>query len=329
MKRVEEKTNIQLFQGAGDVTLKESLQTFLTDELGGKAPRTREWYASMILPFVEEIGEERPLIQVLEADLKTFYQAMEAKRIRYSGSLRPTAVGELSAYSLHGFVRAVRRWCRWMLREGLTPVDLSAHLQMPRLPKATRWGIADKDADAILSICREHPRDYAVFRFVEATGCRLGGVVHLMLWDLSLEAEGHLRRRAVVREKGEKERVVFLTDEALEALCAWLAVRPELPGEEHVFLGQHLGRPWSALTEHGVYEIFRRRSKQAGVKRNWSPHQWRHRLARKLIEQGMPLSAVAQILGHESEAITARFYGSLAVGTLQEMYDRYRGKKAG
>ena len=324
MKRSQSAVEVQLFQGAEGVSLQAALETFLAEELGGKAPRTREWYASMLLPFVKAQGDGRPLAQVMEADLRAFYQAMEARRQRYMGSLRPASEGELSAYSLHGFVRAARRWCRWMLREGLTQVDLAAHLQTPRLPKATRWGIADRDAEAILAVARGSLRDTAIFRFVEASGCRLGGVVHLMLWDLSLEAEEPLCRRAVVREKGEKERLVFLTDEALASIRAWLGERPAIPGEEHVFLGQHLGRPWCALSEHGVYEIFRRRAREAGVKRNWSPHQWRHRLARKLIEQGMPLSAVAQILGHESEAITARFYGQLAVGTLQEMYDRYK-----
>ncbi len=310
----------------GVVTLGAALETFLADELSGKAPRTREWYSSMLLPFVETLGADRALVSVLEVDLKSWYQAMEARRQRYSGSSRPTTEGELSAYSLHGFVRAARRWCRWMLREGLAQADLSAHLKTPRLPKSTRWGISDKDAEAILAVARADPRDYAIFRFVEASGCRLGGVAHLMLWDLSTEADSPLDRRCVVREKGEKERVVFLTGDALAALKSWLSLRPAV-ADEHVFLGQHLGRPWSALTEHGVYEIFRRRARQAGVKRNWSPHQWRHRLARKLIEQGMPLSAVAQILGHESEAITARFYGQLAVGTLQEMYDRFRQPK--
>jgi site-specific recombinase XerC len=302
-------------------TLGQALETFLASgEMAAKSPATLTWYRDMLSPLFRILGTDIPVIQIMEADLEQWYARTAVLQRRYEGDPVPQPDESLSPYTFHDYVRAVRRFFKWIHSRGLIEVNLAERLALPRLPDTPRKGIADEDLERMLAAARIDPRDYSIFKFAETSGSRLGGIAHLLITDLSLSAREPLCRRVLVREKGMQGRPVFITPETLDAIHAWLEIRPAIK-DSHVFLGRHIGRPWKPLTEKGIFEIFRRRADEAGVTHSWSPHQWRHRLARKLLEARVPLSVVSQILGHKSEAITARFYGKLPVDHLQDCYD--------
>ncbi len=74
--------------------------------------------------------------------------------------------------------------------------------------------------------------------------------------DLNLDVDDpRLRRRALVREKGDKERVVLITPNSLKALIDWLDVRPGVV-YENVFLGKQQGGEWCSINSDGVSKIF-------------------------------------------------------------------------
>ena len=203
------------------------------------------------------------------------------------------------------------------------PVDISADLTMPKLPRQGRKGISEANLTAILEAAKGSLRDYALLRFLESTGVRRGGIEDLRLSDLDLDnPDERLRRRATVREKGEKERTVIMSREALRALLVWLEARPDVP-YDHVFLGHSPGQPWHDLSVEGISGILSRYPRRLGIVGACSPHQWRHRWAHHRLHKGMELSQVSQLLGHEDVAITVRFYGQFTVDQLQEAYDRY------
>ena len=172
-------------------------------------------------------------------------------------------------------------------------------------------------------------RDFAVLSFLAVTGCRLGGLAHLMLSDLRLDdLDPRIQRRAYVVEKGKKGRYVFLDQEAVDALRSWLAVRPEC-ADNHVFIGCANGQTdRHALREGGLYEVVKRYAMKAGVKGNdalWSPHQWRHRFGRRWLERGGDLSRLAQLMGHSTSQITSEHYGQLEIDLLQDGFDNLLG----
>ena len=128
--------------------------------------------------------------------------------------------------------------------------------------------------------------------------------------------------RVTVREKGEKERTVFLTKAALAALEEWMFNRPECDAE-NVFIGTSPGQPWHALKDASIYGVMRKYAKKAKVKGPWSPHQWRHRFARKLLQEGLDLARLSQIMGHSNSQITVEYYGQFVVDQLQQGYDQF------
>lgn len=311
-------------EGAGHVTVIQAVETFLLAEMAGKSSQTAAWYRRRLVPMAEALGAGRPLIELMEADLIEWYHNLETRTRRYAGSSnRPEIEGGLSKDTLHGYVRAAKRFFSWLARKSILTADISADLKLPRLPRRGRKGLGDDQAGAILEAAQDSPRDYALIRFMESTGVRRGGVAHLLLSDLNLDSENErIRRRATVREKGDKERTVVMTASALQALEAWLAVRPQV-NDDHVFLGKAPGRPWRALTEVGISEILRRYKLRLGISGKVSPHQWRHRWCRKRLQEGMGLKQVSQLAGHEDIGVTAMFYGGFSIEELQDSYDKH------
>ena len=144
----------------------------------------------------------------------------------------------------------------------------------------------------------------------------------MRLSDVNLENKDPIkRRRATVREKGNKERTVFLTNQAVKAMRAWLKERPEIR-DDHFFLGHINGQPWQPLKVGGITEILRRYKKNLGISGRISPHQWRHRFARVHIQNGMDISMVSQTMGHTTIAVTELYYAQFNTDELQEAYDK-------
>jgi len=225
----------------------------------------------------------------------------------------------ISIFTQHGYIRAVRRFLKWLLEKEFIEIDFSTDIKLPRLPKGGKKGVRDKHVNTLLKAAQSNVRDYAILHFFESTGCRRGGVAGLRLTDLNLDAKPPLCYRVTVREKGEAERIVFMSSKALEALKTWLNKRKS----ESDFVFINLNFPDQGLSPHGVSEIIRRYKDKEGIRGKVSPHQWRHRHGRKLTEAGMPLGLVSQTLGHSTVVVTNDFYGIFAVGELQKAVENY------
>lgn len=310
------------------VTLHQALETFLHQALADLSPKTYQWYEFRLSEFVATLGSDRTLVEIMEADLRAWYADLAGSGTRYASgqSSRPPIEGKLSVYTRHGYLRAVKRLFNWLKEAGILHDNPATRLKLPKLPKGGKEGISDTDARKMIEVAKQNGlRDTALLLFFHATGCRLGGAESLRLADLRLDAPEPLCRRVTLREKGSKERTAFLTLEAQTALHAWLTFRPDVD-DTHVFLGQKNGQDWQPITEWGLREIFKRCAATAGVTKNWGPHEWRHGFARRLLEQGMSLASVSQILGHENVEVTVRYYGQFAVAQLQEQFDRFNGQ---
>jgi site-specific recombinase XerD len=156
-------------------------------------------------------------------------------------------------------------------------------------------------------------RDYALVLFLASTGCRVGGVAGLCIADLDL-----CSGRAVVTEKCNKTRTVFLSACAVAALRSWLAVRPDV---SHNFV--FTGRLGNALTVSGIEQVIGGLADKAGVVVKSNPHEWRHGFARSMQANGMPLGVLSQLLGHSRVDVTVSFYGTCTDDELGQAHERY------
>jgi integrase/recombinase XerD len=165
-------------------------------------------------------------------------------------------------------------------------------------------------------------RDEAMLEVLYAGGLRVSELVGLKLEDLKLEL-GY----ALVRGKGDKERIVPLGKAAQEQLGAYLAQgRPALlKGKLSPMLFVRSGG--GRLTRQRVWQMVKNASAD---RRHASPHMLRHSCATHMVENGADLRTVQTILGH-ADISTSQVYTHVALDRLKKVYREFhpRGKKGG
>jgi len=297
------------------VKLSEALRAFDLSLVGNAADSTRSWYQQRLGALVEFTGDVE-VEELTISDLRRWRLSLIERDGRWQDHpTRPEQAGGLSPWTVRGYVRAVRAFCNWCVREGLLVSSPAARLRLPPKPQNPPKAVSEDDVEAMLEVAGV--RDRAIVCVLAATGCRVGGLCDLRLCDLEL---GHQPARAMVREKGrggKKSRLVFFGPQTVSALRAWIAIRPEV-GDDHIFLGQR-----GPLTEGGIYQVLRRLAKKAGIHGRSNPHAFRHAFARGALENDADLGTVSQLLGHSSIGVTNEFYGRWSVEELGRRSERY------
>jgi integrase/recombinase XerC len=156
----------------------------------------------------------------------------------------------------------------------------------------------------------EARRDAAWVFVLAHTGIRLNELLDLRRGDLDLTG----RRLHIDQGKGRKDRVVYLSATAQQALTRYLAARPALPADAPLFY-RTAAEP---LTYRWVEYRLRQVGDEAGVA-HVTPHRLRHTLATRLINQGMPVTTLQKLLGHVDLNTTQR-YARVADPTVERDY---------
>lgn len=172
--------------------------------------------------------------------------------------------------------------------------------------------VADDTLNRLFAVITT-PRDKAIFLLMLRCGLRVGEIHRLSLADLDLQAPpGHLPR-LWVRGKGGRQRVVYLSPQALTALNEWLAVRPNSL-DPAIFLNRFGHR----LSVTGVQKRLAKYCRQAGV---WlTCHQLRHTFGRHLTETQVPVTTTQRLLGH-AQLRTTQIYTHLSNRQAQAEFD--------
>ena len=289
--------------------ISEAVDLFYMSMQTVRSPATIMWYRKRLDPFVQYIND-KDLNEIDLFDLEKFRSSLD----RPSAALGRT--GKVSTYTVHGYVRALKRFFNWVKFRRLIKDNPAEYLEKPRLPKQPRKGISPESAQKMLMIAEaDSRRDYAMLMFFRDTGCRAGGIYNLLTADLDID-----HNIATVREKGCKERIVFYTSETALALARYKNWRENPKDLPQFFLSED--HRHNAMNYRGVYEAFRRLAHKAGITGTYSPHQWRHAAARSWIRAGMNLKVVSEILGHSGVKVTGDIYGTSDENELHILYDQ-------
>jgi integrase/recombinase XerC len=158
-------------------------------------------------------------------------------------------------------------------------------------------------------------RDKAIFELVYATGIRCSELVNIKLMDIDLKGQA-IR----IFGKGRKERVVLFGKKALERLNNYLQVeRSQLLKDrdsDYLFLN-YLGTHLSSRSVQRIFEMFRRFLK---IEKKLTPHKIRHSFATHLLNQGVDLRVIQELLGHKS-ITTTEIYTHVSSAELAKMCD--------
>lgn len=225
--------------------------------------------------------------------------------------------GGLAVKTMQRKLSSVRRFYHWLLREDYVEANpvtgLSPPPEQQRLPET----LTAEQLDYLLLLQPENPiefRDCAILELFYSSGLRLSELVGLDLADLDLQ-QGMVR----VLGKGNKQRDLPVGRQAIKALNAWLAVRPELcDAEEPALFVSKQRRRISARSVQLRLQYWQR---ERGLGQKLHPHKLRHSFASHLLESSGDLRAVQELLGH-ADISTTQIYTHLDFQHLANVYDQ-------
>lgn len=216
----------------------------------------------------------------------------------------------------------VRAFYAWCFETGRVTENPASGLRNPKQAKKLPAFLTEGESEALLelpvAVDFATARLRALLELLYASGLRVSELVGLDLQDV-LFGERTLR----VLGKGNKERIVPFHAAAEAALKTYLGYRSALVAEKGmgggaaVFLNQRGGR----LTPTSVRTFLDRALDEAAVRSKVSPHALRHSFATHLLNAGMDLRAIQELLGHASLSTTQR-YTHLSLEELAKTYDQ-------
>lgn len=219
----------------------------------------------------------------------------------FAKALQELGVGPRSVARI---LSGVRSFYRFLTIEKEVETDPTELLESPKLGKHLPEVLSLPEIDAIeaaIDLSKpEGVRDLAIVEVLFSCGLRISELCSLKLSELYLE-EGYIR----VHGKGRKERLVPIGDSAIDRLRQWFVVRQGYkvkPGEEDfVFVSLRRGKRLSRIS---LFVYIKEYAAKAGIRKNISPHTFRHSFATQLLEGGANLRAIQAMLGHEDIGTT-------------------------
>lgn len=235
---------------------------------------------------------------------------LEAFMMRNNLNLENVTLEQLHTFaaSLHEYgitprsqarvLSGVRSFFRFLVLDGVVESDPTELLEWPSLPEHLPVVLTLKEIDRIedsIDLSKaEGARNRAIIEVLFSCGLRVSELVNMKLSDLYLED-----RVLLVRGKGNKERLVPVSNKAIADLKRWFFDRNLMkikPGEDdYVFLN----RRGAHLTRTMILIMVKRQAEEAGIKKTISPHTFRHSFATALLQGGADLRSIQAMLGHE------------------------------
>jgi len=168
-------------------------------------------------------------------------------------------------------------------------------------------------------------RDKAILELLFSTGLRVSE-----LCGLNRDIIDFKKGEFSVRGKGDKVRLVFLSEKAKETMKAYLDKRTDVDEAMFANLKPETGGKDSSLrlTPRSVQRMVQRYATKAGITKKVTPHVIRHCFATDLLEGGADLRSVQALLGHSNIA-TTQIYTHVTDRQLKEVYKAFHDKKRG
>ena len=226
---------------------------------------------------------------------------------------------KFSTTTISRYLSSIKSFHKFLSKDGLVRKNVALQISSPKIDKKLPTVLTVEEVTTLLdSIKGDKPldlRNQAMFELIYACGFRVSELVGLKIVNL------HLTSKMIqVIGKGAKERLVPVNDYAIKVLRRYLLeARPLLLKNSKdagfVFLN-NLGK---GISRVGFFKLLKDLCKKAGIEKDVSPHTLRHSYATHLLENGVDLRYIQELLGHE-DISTTQIYTHLSLGKVKEIY---------
>lgn len=229
---------------------------------------------------------------------------------------------ELNARSQARIISGLKAFFKYLILEDIIETDPSSLLESPRLGRKLPEVLSIEEIDRIIAAIDlskpEGQRNKAIIETLYSCGLRVSELINLKITNLYFN-DGFIR----VVGKGDKERLVPIGQKAMKEIKYYfqdrnLQANINKSSQNIVFLN----RRGKQITRVMIFTIIKNLAKKAEIKKNISPHTFRHSFASHLIDGGADLRAVQEMLGHES-IITTEIYTHLDREYLRDAIIRF------
>ncbi len=227
------------------------------------------------------------------------------------------AASKFSSSSIERKIAALKAFFHYLVSEGTLKIDPTSDIKFPKVSKRLPRVLTVSEISRLIEYPKKDAflsnRDRAIMEVLYATGMRASELTSLKLDDVNLDI-GFVR----VFGKGGRERIIPVGEMALSALREYLGrVRKKVVKKETPFL--FLDRRGFPLTRQGLWYIIKKYIKAAGVASKASPHTLRHSFATHLLERGIDLRSLQEMLGH-ADIGTTEIYTHVSRERLKKVY---------
>lgn len=271
---------------------KKGFRTYLQLERGLSANTLHAYLhdVELLFSFLSEEKESKNISKIDYDDLTEFINFIREM--------------DLGAYSQARVISGIKSFFKYLVLEKIIQKNPSELLEAPRLgrklPDVLNIDDVSKIIESVDLSIPEGERNKAILETLYSCGLRVTELINLKLSDL------HFREGIIsVTGKGNKQRLVPVGDTAIKQINAYkntvrIQLQPKKKSEDILFLNRY-GRQ---MTRQMVFLIVKKQVEKAGIRKNISPHTFRHSFATHLVQNGADLRAVQDLLGHTSITTT-------------------------
>jgi site-specific recombinase XerD len=273
-----------------------------------RSRKTRENYERYLRFFIKE-QSIRSLKDITEDEVRDFRVGLSRK--------------DLKKNTQSYYVIAIRNFLRYLLKRDFKVLSPDK-IELPRVSRRDIEVLDYSELERLIKAPKGDDlrslRDRAILEVFFSTGLRLSELCALPR-HLDLE-----RGEVSVRGKGDKLRVVFLSDDSKKAIKDYLAKRSD--PEEYLFMSltkknKVIGR----ITPRAVERLVSFYARKAGIPKKVHPHQLRHSFATDLLINGADLRSVQSLLGHANIS-TTQVYTHLTNKELKEIHRTFHARRS-
>ncbi|BCW96785.1 MAG: tyrosine-type recombinase/integrase [Fimbriimonadales bacterium] len=255
----------------------------------------------------------RPFLVFLQEREKTRFDEVQPHDIRaYLLQLKQAGRAPHTLVKHHTILRTFWNWC---MREGLTEHNPFAKVEKPKAPQKVKPALTPEEIEQILQACEGthwlRLRDKALILLLLDTGMRIHEAHSMAVGDAKQNC-------LLIRGKGAKQRMVFLSPEVRLALARYLKACP-FPLQESSPLWH--GR-YGALTLDGLLQVVDRIGRRAGLPKHLGAHAFRRTFATWSLRNGIDLEHLRQLMGH-SDYTVLRQYLALVENDLKQAHAQH------
>jgi len=227
------------------------------------------------------------------------------------------------------YLIALRAFLKYIRKRGINSLNPEL-IELAKVPERSLDLISSKELNRLMEApdlaTIQGLRDKAMLELLFSTGLRVSELCALSIEDVDLS-----RDEFSVRGKGDKIRVVFLSDTARNAIKEYLKEREDMDDAMFIQHGKNFKKAQTKnldlrLTPRSVQRIIKKYATEAGITRKVTPHVIRHSFATDLLSNGADLRSVQALLGHANIA-TTQIYTHVTDKHLRDIHKKYHSRK--